>query len=79
MKIVDFKESNIVFGRDQPEYLPLPAHRNKEGIVTSCWKLDWWERFRVLWTGKVWLQLMTFNQPPQPQKMGVKVEMVEER
>ena len=69
MKIVDFKKRNIVFGKDQPEYNPLPAWRGPipECEVISCWKLSIWERIRILFTGVLWLRQLTFGQPLQPQ------------
>ena len=66
MTPVEFPEHNIVFAKDQPEYLPLPAHVTPEGIVTVCWKLTAEELERVLVTGCVWQQIHTFRQPLQP-------------
>lgn len=76
----DFKNSNTVYAVNQPEYLPLPAHRSNAGVVTSCWKLSFWERIVTLCTGKIYLQVMTFKAPLQPQRLIVKnpVEIVEE-
>ena len=56
-----FKSSNVVFAETQPEYRPLPAHRDASGVVTTCWKLTWPERIRVLLKGRLWLQQWTFN------------------
>lgn len=56
----------VVYAKDQPEYLPLPAHRAEDGCVTTRWRLTWKERLKVLVTGNIWLQLLTFNQPLQP-------------
>ena len=75
MKIVKFKDCNTVFAEDQPEYLPLPAHRTADGVVTSCWGLSFSERFRLLMTGKMFLQVMTFNKPLQPLKMSVEMPL----
>ncbi len=66
MDIVQFKECNIVYAENQEEYLSLPAHRTDDGIVTSCWKLSCWERIKVLFLGKLFLQVLTFNNPLQP-------------
>lgn len=75
MKPIEFKECNIVLGEDQPEYLPLPAHRwlggDPGGTITSCWSLSIRERIRVLFTGRIYLQLLTFKKPIQPQLMSV--------
>ena len=69
MKIVDFKKRNIVFGKDKPEYNPLPAWRGPipECEVISCWKLSLLERITILFTGVLWLRQLTFGQPLQPQ------------
>lgn len=66
MTPITFPQANVVYAKDQPEYLPLPACRTPEGIMVSCWKLTWRERLRVLWTGRVFVSVMTFNQPLQP-------------
>ena len=69
MKIIDFKGRNAIFGANQPEYLPLYAYRHEdnEGTVSSCWKLSFRERLRVLITGRMYVSLMTFNTPICPQ------------
>ena len=71
MKPIKFKECNITFAKDQPEYNQLPAFKNKskEGEVISCWKLSRKERLRVLFLGKIWLSLMSFNKPLTPSHM----------
>ncbi len=69
MKVIDFKECNTVYAEDQPEYLPLPAHKSDDGVVTSCWGLNIKERLKVLFSGKIFLQVLTFNKPLQPLKM----------
>ena len=64
MKPIKFKEQNCTFAKDQPEYQQLPAFKNKniEGIpVVSCWKLSFIERLRILFTGKLWVNLLTFG------------------
>lgn len=68
MKLVDFPERNVVYAAKQtPLYLPLPAYRAFDGRVTCCWGLSWRERLRVLFTGRIWHQVLTFNDPLQPQ------------
>ncbi len=68
MKPIEFKEQNVVFAKDQPEYQPLPAFKNEstQGEVISCWNLTLTERLRLLLTGKLWVSLMTFNKPLTP-------------
>lgn len=74
MRPVNFPEANTVFAKHQPEYKQLPAHvveEDPEGRVTSAWGMSWKERFRVLLTGRVYLQMLTFRQPLQPVVLGV--------
>ena len=72
MKPTKFKRMNVVCAKDQPEYLPLPAHINEaEGLVTSCWSANLKERIRFLLTGRIYLTLLTFNKPLQPQVITV--------
>lgn len=68
MKPKEFKEANVVFAKDQPEYLPLPAFKNKSdlGEVITCHSLTFKERLRVLFKGEIWLSMMTFNKPLTP-------------
>jgi len=68
MKPIEFKQQNTVFAKDQPEYGNLPALKIKspEGEVISCWGLTFRERMRILFTGKIWVSLMSFNKPLTP-------------
>lgn len=66
MTPANFKGQNIIFAKDQPEYQPLPAFINDEGVVLSCWKLTLHERLKLLFTGRFYLQVLTFNHPLQP-------------
>lgn len=70
MKPTEFAGQNVIFAKDQPQYLPLPAHRDKDGMVTSCWQLSFIERLQVFFSGKVWLRQLTFNNPLQPIKVS---------
>ncbi len=72
MKIIKFKECNVTYAENQPEYLPLPAHKTSDGKVTSCWGLSFFERLKVAVTGRIYLSVLTFNQPLQPLKMLIK-------
>lgn len=71
MKPIEFPEQNVIFAKDQPEYQPLPAHKDELGIVTTCWELSPEERQILISNGKIYLQLMTFNQPLQPVSLHV--------
>jgi hypothetical protein len=74
MKPTTFKEQNVVYAKNQPEYIPLPAFKenSKRGEVVSCWKLSFIERIIVLFTGRVWLSLLSFNKPLTPSLLAVK-------
>lgn len=82
MKLHQFPECNAVIGVGQDEYQPLPAHldyKNDEtGKVTFCWRLTWRERLRVLWTGELWHEVLTFRKPFQPQKLSVEKPIIYE-
>lgn len=68
MKPIEFPEQNVVFAKDQPQYQPLPAFKDSgpEGEVISCWKLTFKERVRILFTGKLWVSLLSFHNPLTP-------------
>jgi len=76
MKPIKFKEQNCTYAENQKEYQPLPALKikGKEGFVVSCWKMTLWERIRVLFTGKIWLSLMSFNKTLTPSLLSAKKE-----
>ena len=60
----------VVYAKDQPEYIPLPAVRNDTGTVVTCWKLSWRERLEALICGRVYLTMLTFNKPLHPVTLG---------
>jgi len=73
----DFDGANVTFADKQPEYQPLPAHRDTddpEGKITSCWRLSWRELLRVVVTRRLWLTVLTFNAPLQPQLISTRWE-----
>ncbi len=79
MKPVYFAGHNFVFAEHQPEYIPLPAYRvpnDPTFRVVFCWKLSFLERLKVLFTGVIWHQVLTFNKPLQPQLLQVTDETV---
>lgn len=67
MKPINFPNANVVFAVDQHAYQPLPAYKSAAGAVTSCWSLTLRERLKILRTGRVYLKLLTFGSPLQPQ------------
>ena len=79
MKPVTFKEQNTVYAKDQKEYLPLPVYKDAQGTIVSCWKMTFKERIKFLFTGKVYVSLMTFNMPLQPQHVTITPPEVENK
>jgi hypothetical protein len=66
MEPIEFAQQTTVFAKDQPEYLPLPAHVSPDGQVTSCWELTDAELATLQRTRKLWITQLTFNQMLQP-------------
>ena len=72
MKPIKFPEQNCTFAENQPEYLPLPVFKDENGVVISCWKLSFNERIRVLFYGRLWQSMLSFNKPLTPSFLAVK-------
>jgi len=70
VKPIDFKEQTKVYAEKQPQYLDLPVYEDEEqgGRVFSCWKLTWKERFKIFFSGKLWINVLNFGEPLQPIK-----------
>lgn len=66
MKPIEFPEQNVVYGENQPEYDPLPAHKTAEGQVVTVWQLSDEERKHIAETGLLYFSQHTFNHPIQP-------------
>jgi hypothetical protein len=64
---------NATYAKDQPQYLQLPVYKDPcdEGYVTSCWRLSLWERLKMLFTGRMWITVMTFGDALQPIRPAV--------
>lgn len=73
MKNIKFNGCNVVYGEDQPEYIPLYAQKI-DNVAITCYRLSLKERFKILFTGLLWLGQMTFGQPLQPQRPAVNKE-----
>lgn len=66
MKPIKFEETCVMFAKNQPEYetLPVLIVEDEMGkVFTSCWKLSFWERIRMLFLGKIYLGILG-GQPP---------------
>ena len=74
--IIPGHETNeVIYAKDQPEYIPLPALRVDKDCILTRWRLTWRERLRVLWTGDLYLYVLTFGKPLQPLKPSVSPNM----
>ncbi len=71
MKPIEWELSNVIYAKDQPEYLPLPVFKEDDGTVTSCWRLSLIERLKILLYGKLYITQLTFNNSLQPIKPQV--------
>ncbi len=66
----EFLHVNVVIAKDQKQYLPLPAYVD-DRCTTTCWRLSWYERLKLLCTGRLWLQQLNFGGALQPQRPAV--------
>jgi len=68
MKPIEFKEQNTVYAKTQEEYLDLPAlkYEGNDGQIVFCESLSLKERIKLLFTGKLWCSILTFNNNLQP-------------
>lgn len=77
MKPVWFPQQNTTLAKDQPQYIALPVYQEPphapdyEGNVISCWRLTWRERFKLLFSGRLWLSQLTFGHALQPQRPSI--------
>jgi len=70
---IKFKQQNRVYAESQPEYLQLPVYEDEKqgGRVFHCWQLSFPERIKILFTGKLWINVLNFGKPLQPIKPTV--------
>lgn len=69
MKPIEFPEQTTIIAENQPEYENLPAHFVKDdphGTIICCIELSQEEREKVMTTGKIWLNMLTFGRDIQP-------------
>lgn len=64
---------SVVFAKDQPEYLPLPALSDGNEVITK-WKLTDKEIKDIFDTHEIYLKVLTFGQPLQPVRLSTKIE-----
>jgi hypothetical protein len=73
MKAIKFTGCNVVYGANQPEYLPLPAMKMPDGEVITCWELSD-EEIEVIRKNKcIYFSQLTFNSSLQPVRAMVEL------
>ena len=75
MIAIDFPQANVIVGKDQPEYLPLPMHYNPEDPMkpmTCCFELSDEELAEVIRTKRIWYTQCTFGNNLHPVRMDVR-------
>jgi hypothetical protein len=62
-----------VYGRDQPQYLPLPARTvdGPEGLVITEWQLTEEERTLIAHGENIRLSVMTWGERLQPVRLDI--------
>jgi hypothetical protein len=61
----------VVFAKDQPQYISLPASVDAGGCVMTEWELTEVELDRLLCGGRIRLWVHTFHHPLQPVMLEV--------
>ena len=62
LKPIDFKFANTrATGKG---YFDLPVFKDDNQFV-SCWALNFWQRLRILFSGKIWIMLEHSKQPKE--------------
>lgn len=76
MEIKNFEHSNIVIGKDQPEYIPIPAlHLDDEfGTMFFCFSISDEELEIIKERKEMWVSVLTFGQKFQPIFLSPKQE-----
>lgn len=68
MEPVRFSRYNEELLADDPSIKPLPVlactYPDNTTEIISCWKPTFWERLKVLFTGKVFVHILCKQHPP---------------
>ena len=62
MEAVKFPQANVMVGKGQKEYLPVPGHIEKDdpsGELTYCFELSVEEMIELMHCRKIYVQLLT--------------------
>lgn len=74
MKPIDIVDNGteakkVVFAKDQPQYMPLPALVYPNGCVVTEWEFTPEERLQIAAGENLVLTLLTFGNPLQPVRL----------
>lgn len=80
MRPIKFPRANTVYAENQPEYLPLPVEKKQgpSGEAISCWEFSYRERILILLFGKMYISVLTFNNPLQPMLPSVEYKVYQD-
>lgn len=74
MEAIKFKGSNGVLKGYDKIIADLPVKYERWGIV-SKWKMNIWERVKILFTGIIWFSVITSLKTHPPIRLSVKKEV----
>jgi hypothetical protein len=68
MTPVEFPGYNVVIGKNQPQYQPLPALvlHDEQGTVITCWGISDEELEQIVKTKRIYFKQLTFYSAFQP-------------
>lgn len=66
MKLQKFDQANTFYPAEQATMSgDFYAYKGQDGQVVMLWRLSFLDRVRLLFRGKLWVRVLTFNQPLQ--------------
>jgi len=71
MRPTTFTGSNVIYGKDQAAYQELPAMKFPDGEILTCWEMSEEEFQQFCKTRKLYVMVLSFNQPLQPMNLVV--------
>lgn len=60
---VDFEQANKKLTGRTPDVSDLLVHDNGTSVM-SCWKIPFWARIKIVFTGKIFLAIKGKTHPP---------------
>ncbi len=62
----EFQGREITFAKNQPQFIPIPVHRNRMGVLLSRWRLTDDERAAIAAGADIFLSSFTRNESLLP-------------